>query len=125
MHTNQTTRANRALWTIQGVLAALFAFAGTMKLVLPAAMLKGPVALPVEFLRFIGVCELLGAFGLVLPLLLRVLPVLTPLAAAGLTIIMIGATVVTILGGSMAGAALPFIVGLLACTVAYRRFSLA
>lgn len=125
MRTIETKRANRALWTIQGLLAALFAFAGTMKLILPAAMLTGPVPLPVEFLRFIGVCELLGALGLILPWLLRVLPVLTPIAASGLVVIMIGATVVTILGGSIGGAAIPFVVGLLACTVAYRRFALA
>ncbi len=125
MHTTNTTRGNRALWTIQSLLAALFAFAGVMKLILPPAMLKGPVALPIDFLRFIGVCELLGAFGLILPVLLRVLPILTPIAASGLTVIMIGAVIVTILGGSVAGATVPLVVGLLACTVAYRRFALA
>lgn len=125
MRTTETKRANRALWTIQALLAALFAFAGTMKLILPAAMLKGSVPLPIEFLRFIGVCELLGALGLILPSLLRMLPVLTPVAASGLVVIMIGATVVTLLGGSIGGAAIPFVVGVLACTVAYRRFALA
>ncbi|HVX38808.1 MAG TPA: DoxX family protein [Gemmatimonadaceae bacterium] len=125
MRTTETKRANRALWTIQALLAALFAFAGSMKLILPAAMLKGSFPLPVEFLRFIGTCELLGAFGLILPWLLRIRPVLTPLAASGLAIIMIGATVVTILGGSVAGATIPLAVGVLAGTVAYRRFALA
>ena len=125
MRTTESKRANRALWTIQALLAALFAFAGTMKLILPAAMLKGSFPLPVEFLRFIGICELSGAIGLILPWLLGIRPVLTPLAASGLAIIMVGATIVTILGGSIGGAAIPLAVGLLAFTVAYRRFALA
>src|SRR2546422_5249277 len=83
---------NVALWIIQGLLAALFLFAGGAKLVMSADQMAGPVALPVWFLRFIGVAEVLGALGLVLPGLLRVRPVLIPLAAAGLVIIMIGAT---------------------------------
>src|SRR5207245_7272640 len=74
---------NVALWIIQGLLAALFLFAGGAKLVMSADQMAGPVALPVWFLRFIGVAEVLGALGLVLPGLLRVRPVLTPLAAGG------------------------------------------
>ena len=88
------TRTSRvALWSIQGLLAALFLFAGGMKLVMPIEMMKGPVELPGLFLRFIGVCEVLGAIGLILPELLGIKRVLTPVAAAGLTIIMVGATV--------------------------------
>ena len=81
-----------ALWIAQVLLGLLFLFAGGAKLVLPAEALKGPV--PVLFLRFIGVCEVLGAIGLILPGLLRIRPGLTPFAAAGLASIMIGATVV-------------------------------
>jgi len=55
-------RTNTVLWGIQGLLAALFAFAGAMKLVLPVeAMQQGPMALPGPFLRFIGVAEVCGA----------------------------------------------------------------
>ncbi len=86
---------NVALWIIQGLLAALFVFAGGMKLVLPIEKMQDPVALPGLFLRFIGVCELLGGIGLILPSLLRIRPGLTPLAAAGLVVIMIGAVVIT------------------------------
>src|SRR2546428_5810460 len=89
---------NVALWIVQGLLAALFLFAGGAKLVLPLDQMTGPVALPGWFLRFLGVAEVLGALGLLLPGLLRIRPGLTPLAAAGLVIIMIGATVIT-LGG--------------------------
>src|SRR5881397_4328576 len=85
-----------ALWIVQALLAAVFLFAGGAKLVLPLDKLTGPVAVPGWFLRFIGVCEVLGAIGLILPGLLRIRPGLTPLAAAGLVIIMIGATVLTL-----------------------------
>src|ERR1700752_2564959 len=90
---------NVALWVVQGLLAALFLFAGDGKLVLPLDQMAGPVAFPGWFLRGLGVAELLGALGLVLRGLLRIRPGLTPLAAAGLVIIMIGATVVTLVGG--------------------------
>ncbi len=114
-----------ALWIIQGLLAALFLFAGGMKLVLPLEQLTGPVALPGLFLRFIGVAEVLGALGLILPGLLRIRPGLTPLAASGLVIIMIGGTVVTLAGGDVASALIPLVVGLLAAFVAYGRWRLA
>lgn len=118
----QMTRTSSiALWSIQGLLAALFLFAGGMKLVMPIEMMKGPVELPGLFLRFIGVCELLGAIGLILPELLRIKRVLTPVAAAALTIIMVGATVITAMGGALAPALVPFVVGVLLSVVAYGR----
>ena len=114
-------KKNVTLWIAQGLLAALFAFAGVMKLVMPIEQMTGPVALPGLFIRFIGVCEVLGAIGLVLPGLLRIQPRLTPIAAAGLVIIMLGATVVTAMGGSIAPALFPLFVGALAATVALGR----
>jgi hypothetical protein len=116
---------NVALWIVQGLLAALFLFAGGAKLVLPLDQMAGPVALPGWFLRFLGVAEVLGALGLVLPGLLRIRPGLTPLAAAGLVIIMIGATVVTLVGGMVAVALMNVVVALLAAFVAYGRWRLA
>jgi DoxX-like family len=116
---------NGALWIVQGLLAALFLFAGGAKLVLPLDQMAGPVALPGWFLRFLGVAEVLGALGLVLPGLLRIRPGLTTLAAAGLVIIMIGATVVTLVGGMVAVALMNVVVALLAAFVAYGRWRLA
>lgn len=114
-----------ALWTVQGLLAALFLFAGGMKLVLPLEQMAGPITLPGPFLRFIGVMEVLGGLGLILPGLLGVRPSLTPLAAAGLVIIMIGATVLGVAAGDVVMALIPLAVGLLAAFVAYGRWRLA
>jgi uncharacterized membrane protein YphA (DoxX/SURF4 family) len=121
---------NIALWIIQVLLALLFLFAGGMKLVIPPDVLMSmgspnQIPLPGLLLRFIGVCEVLGALGLILPGLLRVRPRLTPLAAAGLVIIMIGATVLTFAADGVGPALPPFVVGILAAFVAYGRWRLA
>jgi DoxX-like protein len=81
--------------------------------------------LPGLFMRFLGVAEVLGAIGLILPGLLRIRQGLTPLAAVGLVIIMTGATVITVLGGDVGVASVPLTVGLLAGSVAYGRWRLA
>ena len=116
---------NVALWIIQVLLAALFIFSGGMKLVLPIEKMQDPVALPGLFLRFIGVCELLGGIGLILPSLLRIRPGLTPLAAAGLVVIMIGAVVISAMYMGVASALIPLLVGILAAFIAYGRSRLA
>ena len=114
-----------ALWIIQGLLALLFLFAGSMKLIVPIEMLTAqmPLPLPGLFLQFIGVAEVAGAIGLILPGLLRIRPILTPLAACGLLVIMVGATVVTLAGGEVVPALLPLVMGLLCAFVAYGRRS--
>ena len=117
-------RINAGLWTIQAVLAALFLFGGVMKLVIPIAALEAQSGMSGEFLRFIGLAELLGGLGLILPGVTRIAPVLTPLAAAGLVIIMIGATALTAAAG-FAAAIVPLVTGLLTLYVAYGRTSLA
>ncbi len=116
-----------ALWILQALLALLFLFAGSMKLILPIEMMMAqmPLPLPGLFLRFIGTAEVAGALGLILPGLLRIRPMLTPLAACGLVIIMIGATVVTLAAGGGVSALVPLVVGLLCTTVAYGRRSWA
>jgi hypothetical protein len=121
----ETRIKNYALWVVQWALALLFLWAGGVKLVMPLEMLKGPVALPGLFVRFIGLAEALGAVGLILPWLLRIQPVLTSLAAAGLVIIMVGATVITLIGGGGAFALFPATVGILAASVAYGRWQAA
>jgi uncharacterized membrane protein YphA (DoxX/SURF4 family) len=115
---------NVALWIVQVLLGALFLFAGVMKLVMPIEAMKGPVDFPGWFLRFIGVVETLGGLGMILPGLLKIRPQLTPLAAAGLVIIMIGAVWIG-LKVDLASASIPALVGILAAFVAYGRWKLA
>ena len=112
------------LWIIQGLLALVFMFAGVMKFVMPIEEMTKQVPLPGLFLRFIGVAEVLGAIGLILPGLLRIRPGLTPLAAAGLAIITVGATVVTLMTGGGAMALIPLVVALLSAFVAYSYWRL-
>jgi uncharacterized membrane protein YphA (DoxX/SURF4 family) len=120
MRNNKTTYA---LWTIQGLLALIFLFAGGMKLAMSTEELSAAMTLPLPilFVRFIGVCEVLGAIGLVLPGMFRIRTDLTPLAAQGLVVIMIGAVITTLATMDASMAILPLVVGVLAATVAYGR----
>jgi putative oxidoreductase len=111
-----------ALWTAQITLAMLFLFAGVMKFVMPVKEMTSGSSLPGSFFHFIGVMEVLGAIGLVLPCLLRISPFLTPVAACGLVIIMAGATVTSIPMGWIS--LLPLFVGVAAAFIAYGRFKL-
>ena len=112
---------NVVLWIVQVLLAALFLFAGGMKLVTPIEEMTKQMAMPGWFIRFIGVAEFLGGLGLILPGLLRIRTGLTPLAALGLVIIMIGATVVSVMMGAGVMSLIPLVVGILAAFVAYGR----
>jgi uncharacterized membrane protein YphA (DoxX/SURF4 family) len=117
---------NIVLWILQALLSLFFLFAGGMKLVMSSeAMAKmappNAIQLPGPFMKFIGVCEVLGALGLVLPGITKIRRGLTPLAAAGLLIIMIGAVVVTLMGPGFVLAISPLITGILCAVVAYGR----
>jgi uncharacterized membrane protein YphA (DoxX/SURF4 family) len=120
---------NIILWIIQILLALLFLFAGGTKLVMSMEALTAqapPDAIQFSglFIRFIGVVEVLGALGLVLPGLLRRNQGLTPLAALGLLIVMIGAVVSTVMGPGLQFAIVPLVVALLCAFVAYGRWKL-
>ncbi len=87
---------NIALWIAQGLLVALYVMAGTMKTfqtekVRP--MMTWTQGRSDGFVRFVGMMELLGAFGLILPMLTGILPWLTPIAAIGLSLIQLLAMV--------------------------------
>ena len=117
---------NILLWIIQILLTLVFLLAGVTKLVIPPDKLQaqappGAIHFPGWFLIFIGVCEVLGALGLVLPGLTRTRKGLTALAALCLLIIMIGAVVVSIPGQGVGAAIIPLVVGLLCAFVAYER----
>jgi len=115
---------NVALWITQVLLALVYLFSGSMKLTMPIEEMTRDVPLPGAFLRFIGVAEVLGGLGLVLPGLLGIRPGLTPLAASGLTIIMIGATTITLATMGALVSLIPLTVGILVVFVAYGRWRL-
>jgi putative oxidoreductase len=97
--TNQTNNKaiNIALWVVQGLLAAMFIMAGAMKASQPieamAESLPWVTSTPIGLVRFIGISELLGGIGLLLPSLLRIKPFLTVWAAIGLALVMLLAAV--------------------------------
>ena len=126
MPTSRTRAANRVLWTAQVLVALLFLFAGSMKFIMPAEkMQQGPIVFPLAFMYFIGICECLGALGLILPAATRIRTGLTPLAAACLTVIMIGATTVTVLTMGVVPAIFPAVVGVITAAIAYGRTRVA
>ena len=116
---------NIVLWIIQILLALLFLFAGITKLFPTIIPMPPPPPNawmpPMWFLKFIGLCELLGGLGLILPGLFRRQQYLTVWAAVGLLIIMIGAVVVSAMTTGIATAITPLIFGLLCAFVAYGR----
>ena len=116
---------NVALWIVQVLLAAEFLFSGGMKFVTPIEEMTKQMALPGWFLHFIGAAEVLGGLGLILPGLSHKNTGLTPLAAAGLVVIMIGACVITLMIGGGIMVLIPLLTGILAAFVAYGRWRLA
>ena len=116
---------NIVLWILQILLALLFLFAGGSKFVMSAEDMRkaapDAIQLPMMFIYLIGVCEVLGGLGLILPGITKIRRNLTPLAALGLTIIMIGAVVVTVMGPGVKYIVFPLVVAALCAFVAYGR----
>lgn len=117
---------NIALWIVQFLLAFAFGFAGFLKLTQPmeklVAQMVWPGALPEALVRFIGASELLGALGLLLPSLLRLKPGLTPLAALGLTVVMLLAAGFHLMRGEFAAIGFNSLFGAMTLFVAWGRF---
>jgi len=115
---------NAILWILQVLVALVFLYAGWAKLSMPLEALAKVSPLPGLFLKFIAVCEALGAIGLIVPWLTGIRPGLTPLAAAGLVIIMVGAVISTLATMPASWAVLPLLVGIAAAFIAYGRWRL-
>lgn len=115
------------LWIVQTLLAAIFLVTGLTKLTQPRAkMAAGPMSWAADVsdaqFRTIGVLEMLGSIGLILPALLGIAPGLTPLAATGLALAMIGAALTHLRLGETSRMAAPLILLVLAAWVAIERF---
>ncbi|HEY3042218.1 MAG TPA: DoxX family protein [Pyrinomonadaceae bacterium] len=113
------------LWIIQGLLALLFLFGGIFKLVAPIEPVAQQIGVPVLLLRFVGLCEFFGGLGLILPGIFRIRTRLTPLAATGLVIITVGATVVTMKSQGFGPALFPLVTCILCAFVVYERWRVA
>ena len=118
---------SKLLWVLQVALAIVFVFAAVAKLMMSAEELTAAMALPlpVAFVRLVSALELLGAAGLVLPGLFRTRTQLVPLAAACLSLLMTGATAVTVASMGVGAALMPLALALLATFVAYGRQAVA
>lgn len=118
-------RINVTLWIVQGILALFFIGAsGGPKLLLPQEMLGMWLPLPQAFMLFIGVAEVLGGLGLILPGVTRIRTGLTPLAALGLATVALCGSVYEGAGPEPTNAMYAFVIALLAASVAYGRWRL-
>ncbi len=120
---------NKALWAVQALVALAFVGAAGMKLSTPLDALAAKMAwvahVPPWSVKVIGALELLGALGLILPSALRIKPVLTPLAAAGLVLTMVAAAGLHIAIGEAAMIAPNIVLGGLCAFIAWGRHSKA
>ncbi len=114
-----------SLWVAQGLLAVMFLMAGAMKSTQPiealAASLPWVTEVPAALVRFIGISELLGAIGLILPSVLRIQPKLTVYAAIGIAAVMLFALIFHITKGEFSVIGMNIILGLIAVFVAWGR----
>lgn len=117
---------NTALWIVQGILALMFLMAGAMKMMQPKEKMAEKMAWVEDFsqntIRGIGLLEVLGAIGLILPPVTGILPWLTPVAAVGLVLTMIGAAMTHQKRGETRMIGNNVMLLVLAAFVAYGRF---
>lgn len=113
---------NIGLWILQTLMGLFFILAsGAPKLLLPPEALPMPIPLPYAFLIFIGVAELAGGLGLILPGALKIQPWLTPLAAAGLTLVALGGMGYQLAAGETGNAIFALVFAALTAFIAYGR----
>jgi uncharacterized membrane protein YphA (DoxX/SURF4 family) len=117
---------NIALWIVAGLLAVAFLASGAMKLIQPKEKLPAGWGWVEDFsagsIKAIGALEVLAAVGLILPAVLDIAPVLVPLAAVGLVLLMVGAFIAHARRREAQGAVLTLVLLALAVFVAWGRF---
>ena len=116
-----------ALWIVQVLVGIAFIMAGGMKIATPYDALAAQMAwvshVPAIGVKVIGALELLGGLGLILPSVSRIKPGLTPLAAAGLVLTMLGAAATHVMLGEFGQLGAPLVLGGLAAFVGWGRHS--
>jgi uncharacterized membrane protein len=120
----RTKMWNICLWIAQGILAAMFLTVGFMKIATPIEELSKIVPLAKDapdLIRFIGMCELLGGLGLILPAMLKVKPHLTTLAAFSLVVLMLLALVFHLIRGEISAIGTNIVLGMLAVFIVWGR----
>lgn len=119
---------NTALWIVQILLGLVFILAGVMKLTQPREGLLARMGWVEDFsqnqIHIIGALELLGGLGVILPFVTGILPILTPLAALGLIVTMIGAALTHVRRSEYASIITNVVLGVLAVVIVYGRFVL-
>jgi putative oxidoreductase len=117
------------LWVVQVLLAAGFAGAGFAKVATPlpelAQQLPYTADLPGWLVRFIGASEIAGAIGVLVPALLRIAPILTPLASGGLLLVMVLASLFHAARGEWSDIPITLVLGALAAFVTWGRLKKA
>lgn len=125
-HKKSSKAIHIALWVAQVVLAASLVWAGMMKLLQPveklSAMWPWTGEVPLAFVKFTGIIDLTGAMGLILPTLFRIQPKLTPIAAVGIIVLMICASVFHIMRGEVSGIGVNVVFAIVAAFIAWGRF---
>jgi uncharacterized membrane protein YphA (DoxX/SURF4 family) len=118
-------RTHRILWLAQVLLAVVFAMTGFMKLTISPAELAqtmpAGLSLPLTLIRFIGFAEVAGAIGLILPSVTRILPVLTPVAAGALALVMALAGILHASRNEIASLGVVLVLGAIAVFVSWGR----
>ena len=125
----QSKAWNITLWILQFLLAAMFLMAGFMKLSQPidelSKSLPWAAQVPEGLVRFIGGAEVLGALGLILPALLRIKPILTPIAALGIATVMLFAIFFHGSRGENSAIGMNVVLIIIAALIAWGRFKKA
>lgn len=124
-NSNPSKGLNIGLWVVQSILAVMFLMAGANKLFQSISelskMLQWVTQVPEVLVRFIGISEVLGSLGLLLPSIFRIKPILTPIAAIGLAAVMLLATFFHISKGEASVIAMPIVFMAMAVFVAWGR----
>ncbi|HWB62181.1 MAG TPA: DoxX family protein [Chitinophagales bacterium] len=117
---------NTILWVLQGLLAVMFSMAGIMKATQPVEKLSEKMPWVKDYsafmVRFVGVAELLGGIGLVVPWLTGIMPVLTPVAAVALCLVMVLAAIYHARHNEWKAISFNFVLFAIAAFIAYGRF---